>query len=277
MKFAILTRHPRSVAVFEEAIIKQGHTPVVSDFKSAISLRKLFECDIFMPRISRISYNHVIEITKKYNQQRPDGVMGVTPEGIRQSCDKYVTYTTMRDNALPTPWTTLISEAHDAEILASKLPLVLKPRTENRGKNIAVIDDSLLLKAYAQKLLALYGSCIAQTFVSESAGRDIRAFVVGSSVVAAMERTAPEGSYIANLAMGGTASPVRLTAEEEALAVKATHLFGAEYAGVDILRSNEGPTILEVNVSPGTKIAAVVQKDVPALIIQHLASKRAAL
>ena len=92
---------------------------------------------------------------------------------------------------------------------------------------------------------------LVQEFIEESSGKDIRAFVVGDEVVASMERTAPEGEFRSNVHRGGTMERIQLTEEEEVLAVNASRILGLSIAGVDLMRSNRGPLILEVNSSPG--------------------------
>ena len=112
---------------------------------------------------------------------------------------------------------------------------------------------------------------LVQEFIKEAGGADIRAFVIGDKVVAAMMRQGKEGEFRSNLHRGGTASLVRLTPEERSTAVRAARKMGLNVSGVDLLRSNHGPVVMEVNSSPGLQgIEAATGKDVASLIIQFI-------
>jgi ribosomal protein S6--L-glutamate ligase len=115
-----------------------------------------------------------------------------------------------------------------------------------------------------------------QEFIREASGADLRCFVVGGKVVAAMQRQAPDGDFRANLHRGGTATPVELAPEEAEMAVHAAAVMGLGIAGVDLLRSRRGPLVLEVNSSPGLEgIEAATGIDVAGAIIEHVAGKSA--
>ena len=112
---------------------------------------------------------------------------------------------------------------------------------------------------------------MVQEFIKESGGTDIRAFVVGDEVVASMKRIAPEGEFRSNVHRGGTMEKVQLTSEEENMAVNASRILGLSIAGVDLMRSNRGPLILEVNSSPGLQgIESCSEVDVAEKIILHI-------
>ena len=112
---------------------------------------------------------------------------------------------------------------------------------------------------------------LVQEFIKEAGGADIRCLVIGNKVVAAMKRQAKEGEFRSNLHRGGTASLIRLTPEERSTAVRAAKKMGLNVAGVDLLRSNHGPVVLEVNSSPGLQgIESATGKDVAGLIIQFI-------
>jgi ribosomal protein S6--L-glutamate ligase len=274
MKIAILTRGSAGAVELAKVATQLGHTTVLGIFDTPEAQSELLVSDVFIPRISHMTYNYAVQTANTYATQNPHGVIAVTPKGIERSFDKFAAYQDMTANLVPTPATYLLRTESDASALEHHLPLIIKPRTENQGHGIAVVNTMTELLAHVRKLIPVYGSCIAQEFISESAGRDIRAFVVGHEVVAAMERQSTTGSYLANLAAGGRAEPIELTAAEQVIAVKAARLFGAEYAGVDLLRSSHGPVVIEVNVSPGLKIATITNTDIPMLIIQYLTQQR---
>ncbi|MGD9407124.1 MAG: 30S ribosomal protein S6--L-glutamate ligase, partial [Gammaproteobacteria bacterium] len=108
-------------------------------------------------------------------------------------------------------------------------------------------------------------------FIAEAGGADMRAFVIGDRVVAAMKRQAPEGEFRSNLHRGGSAELVKLTPEERLTAVRSARIMGLNVAGVDIVRSNHGPVVLEVNSSPGLEgIESTTGKNVAGMIVQFL-------
>ena len=112
---------------------------------------------------------------------------------------------------------------------------------------------------------------MVQEFISEAEGRDLRLFVINGKVVAAIERCAAPGEFRANIHQGGTASVVRISPEERALALKATKTMGLHVAGVDIIRSKSGPLLLEINSSPGLEgIESASEKNVAKLMIQAI-------
>ena len=112
---------------------------------------------------------------------------------------------------------------------------------------------------------------LVQEFVKEAKGADIRCFVIGEKVVAAMMRQAEEGEFRSNLHRGGTAKLIKISPEERSTAVRSAKIMGLNVAGVDILRSNHGPVVMEVNSSPGLEgIEAATGKDVAGMIIDYI-------
>jgi ribosomal protein S6--L-glutamate ligase len=112
---------------------------------------------------------------------------------------------------------------------------------------------------------------LVQEFVEEAAGADVRAFVIGNKVVGAMKRQAQKGEFRSNLHRGGTASSIRLTADERETARAAAKVLGLNVAGVDLLQTKDGPKVLEVNSSPGLEgIESTTGKDIAGMIIEHL-------
>ena len=130
---------------------------------------------------------------------------------------------------------------------------------------------SLITGGSISAFLSLEADFLVQEFIKEAAGSDIRCFVIGDKVFAAMKRQGAEGDFRSNLHSGGRAEPVKLRPEERAIAVKAAKSLGLNVAGVDIVRSLNGPLVLEVNSSPGLEgIEKVTGKDVAAAIIEYI-------
>jgi ribosomal protein S6--L-glutamate ligase len=110
-----------------------------------------------------------------------------------------------------------------------------------------------------------------QEYIKESKGADIRCFVVGGKVVASMKRQGPKGEFRSNIHRGGTATTIRITPEERSTAVRAAKIMGLNVAGVDLLRSNHGPVVMEVNSSPGLEgIESSTGKDIAVMIIDYI-------
>jgi ribosomal protein S6--L-glutamate ligase len=119
--------------------------------------------------------------------------------------------------------------------------------------------------------MGLKANILIQEFIKEAGGADIRCLVVGGKVVAAMKRQGKEGEFRSNLHRGGSATVVRLTPEERSTAARAASIMGLNVCGVDILRSNHGPVVMEVNSSPGLEgIETSTQKDVAGMIIEFI-------
>jgi ribosomal protein S6--L-glutamate ligase len=119
--------------------------------------------------------------------------------------------------------------------------------------------------------MGLNANIMVQEFIKEAGGSDIRCFVVGDKVVAAMKRQGAAGEFRSNLHRGGTASLIRLTPEERSTAIRAAKIMGLNVCGVDMLRSNHGPVIMEVNSSPGLQgIEKASEKDIAGLIIEFI-------
>ena len=122
-----------------------------------------------------------------------------------------------------------------------------------------------------QAFMGMKANIMVQEYIKEAKGADIRCLVVGDKVVASMKRQAAEGEFRSNLHRGGSASVIRITPEERSTAIRAAKAMGLQVAGVDLLRSNHGPVIMEVNSSPGLQgIETATGKDIAGLIIEHL-------
>ena len=150
-------------------------------------------------------------------------------------------------------------------------PTVIKLLEGTQGIGVVLAETKKAAESVIQAFMGLKANIMVQEFIKEAGGADIRCFVVGGKVVAAMKRQGPKGEFRSNLHRGGSASLVRLTPAERATAVRAAKIMGLEVCGVDLLRSNHGPVVMEVNSSPGLEgIEAASGKDVADIIIQYL-------
>jgi len=150
-------------------------------------------------------------------------------------------------------------------------PLVIKLLEGTQGIGVVLAETQKAAESVIQAFMGLKANIMVQEFIKEAQGADIRCFVIGDKVVAAMKRQGKEGEFRSNIHRGGTASIVRLTPEERSTAVRAARIMGLNVAGVDLLRSNHGPVVIEVNSSPGLEgIEKATGKDIAGLIIQFI-------
>jgi ribosomal protein S6--L-glutamate ligase len=150
-------------------------------------------------------------------------------------------------------------------------PLVVKMIEGTQGVGVVLAETGKAAQSVIQAFRSLKANILVQEFIKESSGRDIRCWVIGDKVVAAMLRIGPEGEFRSNLHRGGRAEAVRITPEERSTAVRAARIMGLRVAGVDMLRSHHGPVIMEVNSSPGLEgIEKATGKDVAKLVIIYI-------
>lgn len=155
--------------------------------------------------------------------------------------------------------------------LAGGAPLVIKLLEGTQGIGVVLAETKKASESVIEAFRGLKQNILVQEFIKEAGGADIRCFVIGDKVVAAMKRQGAEGEFRSNLHRGGNASIVKLTPEERLTAVRAAKIMGLNVAGVDLLRSNHGPVIMEVNSSPGLEgIEASTGKNVAGMIIDFI-------
>jgi ribosomal protein S6--L-glutamate ligase len=160
--------------------------------------------------------------------------------------------------------------------LLGKPPHVIKLNEGSQGAGVILAEHLSASRSVVEALRGLYASFLVQEFIAEAKGGDIRCFVVGDEVVAAMHRQAAAGEFRSNLHRGGEASKIRISASARETALRAARVLGLEIAGVDLLRSNKGPLVLEVNSSPGLEgIEGTTGVDVAARIVAHVAARAA--
>jgi len=143
--------------------------------------------------------------------------------------------------------------------------------TPNQGQGVVLAETRQAAESVIDAFRGLDAHFMVQRYVKEARGADLRCFIVGGKVVAAMKRQAKRGEFRANLHRGGSAEVVHITSKERDMALKAAEIIGLNVAGVDIIRSAEGPLVLEVNSSPGLEgIEAATQKDIAGDIIRFV-------
>ncbi len=155
--------------------------------------------------------------------------------------------------------------------LVGGAPLVIKLLEGTQGRGVVLAETDKAAESVIDAFRGLRAYFLTQEFIAEAGGADIRCFVIGDKVVASMIRQAKDGEFRSNLHRGGQAKPIRITPEERSTAVRAARIMGLNVAGVDLMRSNHGPVVLEVNSSPGLQgIESATGKDIASMIIEFI-------
>lgn len=189
--------------------------------------------------------------------------------------NKLRTMQIMIDNKLPVPKTIIVRRFEfldDAIAQVGGVPVVLKMPHGSLGVGVAIVESKRSLHSALDIFWKSrdHQYMMIQEYIKESEGKDVRVFVVGGKIVAAMERSAQEGEFRSNMSIGGSGAPTELSDEEQRIALKATKAMGLQVAGVDLLRSNQGPLIMEVNANPGVSgITETTNIDVCSEIIKY--------
>lgn len=230
------------------------------------------EVDAVIPRIGASITYYGLTVVRQFEAQ---GVITTaTSQAIAQSRDKLHSLQIMQQAGLPIPKTAVIvrPEALYSAIQAvGPPPVVVKLIQGTQGRGVILARNWQTTAAVLDKLRAYNKLALVQEYVAEAEGQDMRIIVVGDRCVAAMIRTAAEGEFRANLHRGGTAVPVTLDEETEQMALIAARSHGLSVAGVDLIQSERGPLLLEVNSSPGIEgIETVTGQDVAGAMIQFL-------
>jgi ribosomal protein S6--L-glutamate ligase len=185
---------------------------------------------------------------------------------ISQSRDKLYSSQLFSGNDIQIPITGFAKSPLDTKDVINMVggaPLVIKLLQSAQGKGVVSAETDKAAESVINAFKSLQANILVQEFIKEAAGKDLRCFVVNGKVVASIERTAPKGEFRSNIHMGGSAKPVKITQEEKRLAIKAAKILNLAVAGVDIIRSNKGPLLLEVNSSPGLEgIETATGKDI---------------
>lgn len=206
------------------------------------------------------------------------GVLTVNSStAISQSRDKLFALQLMVKNGISIPTSGFANSPIDTSDLVEMVggaPLVVKLLEGTQGRGVVLAETRKAAESVVNAFKSLHANLLVQKFVKEADGKDLRCFVIGNKVVAAIQREAAPGEFRANLHQGGSASVVKITPEERTMAVKAAKILDLRVAGVDIIRSAGGPLLLEVNSSPGLEgIEAATGKDIAGMIIASIEKK----
>lgn len=196
---------------------------------------------------------------------------------ISQSRDKLFSSQLFSRNGIQIPVTGFAKsplETKDLIDMVGGSPLIIKLLESTQGKGVVSAETNKAAESVINAFKSLQANILVQEFIKEADGKDIRCFVVDGKVIASIMRSAPKGEFRSNIHQGGTASKVKISPEERRLAVKASKILNLDVAGVDIIRSNKGPLLLEVNSSPGLEgIENATGKDIANTIIEAIEKK----
>jgi len=196
---------------------------------------------------------------------------------ISQSRDKLFSLQLMLKSGISIPTTGFANSPMDTNDLIEMVggaPLIVKLLEGTQGKGVVLAETKKAAESVINAFKSLRANLLVQKFIKEADGKDLRCFVIDGKVVASIERKAAPGEFRANIHLGGVASIVKITPEERALAVKAAKVLGLQVAGVDIIRSQSGPLLLEVNSSPGLEgIETATGKDIAGMVISAIEKK----
>jgi ribosomal protein S6--L-glutamate ligase len=286
MRIVILSRDETlySTRRLKEAGEKLGHEMQVIDHlrcymnitshkpKVLYQGQNLEDIDAVIPRIGASNTFYGTAVVRQFE------IMGVftanTSQAISRSRDKLRSLQIMARRGIGLPVTGFAHSTKDIDGLVDIVggaPLVIKLLEGTQGIGVVLAETQQAAKSVIEAFRGLDANILVQEFIKEAGGMDIRCFVIGEKVVAAMKRQGAPGEFRSNLHRGGSAAKVRLTPEERSTAIRAAKAMGLRVAGVDLLRSNHGPVVMEVNSSPGLEgIEKATDTDVAGKIIDFV-------
>ncbi|MDH5327958.1 MAG: 30S ribosomal protein S6--L-glutamate ligase [Gammaproteobacteria bacterium] len=289
MKIAILSRNKRlySTRRLIEACEQRGHEPMVIDVlrtymdiasskpEAHFKGETLPKFDAVIPRIGASVTFYGTAVLRQFE------MMGSYPlnesVAVTRSRDKLRSLQLLSRKGVGMPNTGFANNPDDIADLIKMVggtPLVIKLLEGTQGIGVVLAETKKAAESVLEAFMGLKVNIMVQEYIKEAGGADIRCFVIGDKVVAAMKRQAQPGEFRSNLHRGGTASLIKISPAERETAVKAARVMGLNVAGVDILRSDRGPLVMEVNSSPGLEgIETATGKDVAAMIVSFIEKK----
>ncbi|MFT4619042.1 MAG: ribosomal protein S6--L-glutamate ligase [Dinoroseobacter sp.] len=286
MKIAMLARNAElySHRRLKEAAEERGHELNIINtlrcYMNIVSRRpeiyyngeKLIGYDAVIPRIGASITFYGLAVLRQFE------MMGVYPlnesVGIGRSRDKLRSMQLLARDGIGLPVTTFAHDPKQTEevlALAGGAPLVIKLLEGTQGLGVVLADTDRSAKSVIEAFRATNTNILVQEFIKEAGGSDVRAIVVGGKVIAAMKRTGGEGEFRSNLHRGGSANVVKLSPDERLTAVRAAKSMGLNVCGVDMLRANHGPVVMEVNSSPGLEgVEKATGLDIAGKIIEYI-------
>jgi ribosomal protein S6--L-glutamate ligase len=285
VKIGILSRRASlySTSRLREAAVERGHDVRVVDFlrcymnitsegQGILYKGEQLDFDAIIPRIGASVTFYGTAVVRQFEMM---GVSSVNEaQAIAHSRDKLWSLQLLSGKGVGLPITAFARSTEDTRAvmdLVGGTPIILKLLAGTQGRGVVLAETKSAAESVHDAFRQLDANILVQEFIKEAKGHDIRAFVVGGRVVAAMLRKAPPGDFRSNYHRGGTVEATELTGEERRTAVLAAKTLGLSVAGVDLLRSERGPLVMEVNSSPGLEgVEAATGKDVASKIIEFI-------
>ena len=285
MRIAILSRRPSlySTSRLKEAGKNRGHEMFVVDYlrcymditsrrPQVIYQGEPLKVDAIIPRIGASNTFYGTAVVRQFE------MMGVfvanESQAISRSRDKLRSLQLLARDGVGLPVTGCAHSTKDIDgviSLAGGTPLVVKLIEGTQGVGVILAETKKAAQAVIEAFRGLDANILVQEYIKEAGGSDVRCFVVGGKVVASMKRQAAPGEFRSNLHRGGSAEKVKIAPEERSTAVRAARTMGLNISGVDILRSNHGAVVMEVNSSPGLEgIEKATGVDVAGKIIEFI-------
>jgi ribosomal protein S6--L-glutamate ligase len=286
MKLAILSRRKDlySTRRLKEAAEKRGHEASVIDYlrchmnitaeEPSIHYKgkKLPHFDAIIPRIGTSRTFYGTAVVRQFETIKAFTINSSL--SITRSRDKLRSLQLLSKKNIGLPITGFAHSLNDVDRLIKMVggpPLVIKLIEGTQGVGVVLVETREAAYSVIQAFMGLNANIIIQEFIQEAQGGDIRCFVVGDKVVAAMKRQAEPGEFRSNIHQGGVAQTIKISRAERETAIKAAKIMGLKMAGVDLLRSHRGPLVIEVNSSPGLEgIESATGKDIATLIIKYI-------
>ena len=228
--------------------------------------------DAIIPRIGASVTHYGLAVIRQFEMM---GVYCLTESvALGRSRDKLRALQLLSRKGVGMPRTSFAHNVHNTKELIQLVggaPLVVKLCEGTQGRGVVLAETAKAAESVIEAFRELRAEFLVQEFIKEAGGSDIRCLVIGTKIIASMQRTAPDGEFRSNLHRGGSAQLVKLRPNERTTAIKAAQTMGLKVAGVDILRSSRGPLIMEVNSSPGLEgIEGATSKDVATEIIKYI-------
>lgn len=286
MKIVILSRKPSlySTEKLKDAGEKRGHEMLVVDYLRCFmniaahhptiiyAGKELTEVDAVIPRIGASNTFYGTAVVRQFEMMSVYSTN--ESQAITRSRDKLRSLQILSRDGIGLPVSGIAHSTKDIQGLINSVggaPLVIKLVEGTQGIGVILAETNNAAEAVIEAFRGLDVNILVQQFIAEAGGSDIRCIVVGGKVVASMIRTSTRGDFRSNLHRGGIAKKVKITPAERSTAVRSAKSMGLRVAGVDILRSNHGPVVMEVNASPGLEgIEMSTGIDVSELIIEFI-------
>ena len=268
MKIGILSRNPKLYStsrLFEEALASGHECRVVDTLKCYMDIssakpsvwyrgQELEHLDAIIPRIGASITNYGTAVIRQFEMMDTYSLVGSIPLGRSRSKLRALQLLSRKGLGMPaTGFAHDLSNTRQLIQLVGGAPVVVKLLEGTQGRGVVLAETAKAAESVIDAFKELGADFLVQEFIKEAGGSDVRCFVIGNKVVAAMERTSAAGEFRSNLHRGGSARLTKLTTLERRTAIKAAQTMGLNVAGVDILRSDRGPLVMEVNSSPGLK------------------------